>query len=134
MKFSKTVKSLKRPDYKALTYTFANKGTHQSNVSIKEQFVNVSEKVDALVCCYTFQIIFEIVCITYAYLQLSQTQFCFLPLDLILYHRKLILENPLGSCLTCPQMPFTSVPVEATRHVRSSAAATVSAAVSMRSR
>ncbi|KAG8134415.1 hypothetical protein E2320_007521, partial [Naja naja] len=48
--------------------------------------------------------------------------------------RKLLLENPLGSCLTHPQMPFTSVPVEATTHVRSSAAVAVSAAVSMRSR
>ncbi|XP_039178803.1 PDZ and LIM domain protein 5 isoform X4 [Crotalus tigris] len=48
--------------------------------------------------------------------------------------RKLILENPLGSYLTYPQMPFTSVPVEATMHIRNSAAAAVSAAVSMRSR
>ncbi|XP_034296385.1 PDZ and LIM domain protein 5 isoform X4 [Pantherophis guttatus] len=48
--------------------------------------------------------------------------------------RTLLSENPLGSFLTRPQMPFTSVPVKATTHVRSSAAVAVSAAVSMRSR
>ncbi|KAM6440191.1 PDZ and LIM domain protein 5-like [Liasis olivaceus] len=48
--------------------------------------------------------------------------------------RKLLLENPLGSSLTLPQMPFPSIPMEATTHVRSSAAAAVSAAVLMRSR
>lgn len=81
MQFSKNVKGRKIQEYKTLTYTLANIGKFQGDVSIKEQFSNVSEKVGTLVCCYTFQISFEIVCITSAYLQLSQIWFCFLPLD-----------------------------------------------------